>query len=214
MKLVRLPVTLVVALACSTHGMGQEKPANAADGMVAYKKALESGDVKTLAELTSGKEGEILRAIAEPLAKARAASDKFDEALRDKSIPLNNPFAANVNPLVDWQFDVVEPPKKVDDKLVFIARFGPRGRTIEEALVASDKEGSWRISAPTDLARTLKPFHDAKALDQHKEALARLTTILSTAQDDVAKDRARTPAIVLLHLAKLVADNKLAEVLK
>lgn len=193
---------------------GQDKPSTAADAIGAYKKALEMGDVKLLGELTAGKEGEILRALTEPLAKAKSASDKFEESLRDKAIPLNNPFAASVMPLTDWQFEVVELPRKTGDQIVFLARVGPRGRTTEEGLIVSDKEGAWRLTAPNDLARTLKPLADAKAMDQHRQALARLAEILTSATDDVNKGNARTPATVLLRLAKLVADAKLPEVLK
>src|SRR5688572_2307012 len=73
--------------------------------LAAFKLAVSKGDLKAAAGLTAGEAGEALRRLAEPLAQAKAASDRLDKAAADRKLDFANPFAAALTPFADVQFD-------------------------------------------------------------------------------------------------------------
>jgi hypothetical protein len=191
----------------------QEKADERATVLANFKTAMEAGDLKKLGPLVAGGEGEILRALAEPYAKAKVASDRFDSALKEKAIAFSNPFAGAVTPLADLQFDVVEFAREDGKELVRV-RFGPRGKGQEETLLLQQEQGTWRVSLPTELIKELKPLTKREERDRRAKGIEKLSELLDTAAREVQNGTLKTKEAVALRMARLFEEGNLAELFK
>ncbi|MCS6975825.1 MAG: hypothetical protein NZM31_02290 [Gemmatales bacterium] len=202
-----LLLSLSLGLVGLTAASAAQDDARAA-ALAAFKTAVESGSVKDLAPHVAGKPGQVLRRLAEPYAKARTAAERFETALAEKNIALENPFAASVRPLADLQVDVLEITKDKDRHLVRV-RFGPRGRTNEEVLGLVEEEGAWRVTLPAALAKDLEPALRDNAADQRARQLETLSEILDQLARDVSNASLKTRDDVLLRLLLLSREKNL-----
>lgn len=177
-----------------------------------FKVALETGNVKTLSGLAGGKEGDTLRKLADPYVKAKAASDRLDAALKEKSITFGNPFAASVTPLADLQLDILEITKE-DNQEIARVRIGPRGKTIEETLLLTQEDGGWRVSLPADMLKDLRTLSKKEQRDRRIQGIDKLATLLDTVAKEVQNGTLKTKETVLLRVAGLFKDEGVGEYL-
>jgi hypothetical protein len=193
----------------------EAKPAGGPEGaLAAYKAAIESGDIKAVAELTAGPSGDALRKLAGPLTRAKAASDKLDKVLRDRpEIGYKNSFAPGLSPFADMQYEVIEVEKE-GDKVVARIKYGPRGKAQEETVQVQTEAGKWRVDAPAELVKHLRKLSAPGQLERHAQGLDRLADLLDTLATEIENGTLKTKEQVLLRTLDLFAKNKLAELLK
>ncbi len=193
--------------------LGMPSAASAQDdagaaALAAFKVAVESGSVKDLAPHVAGQAGQVLRRLAEPYARARASAERFEAALAEKNISLENPFAASVRPLADLQLDLLEVSKDRERHLVRV-RFGPRGRAAEEVLVLVQEDGVWRVTLPVALLKDLQPVLRGNAADQRVRQLETLADIQDQLARDVSNGSLKNRDDVLLRLLVLSREKNL-----
>lgn len=179
-----------------------------AAALAAFKAAVESGSVKDLAPHVAGQAGQMLRRLAEPYARARASAERFEAALAEKNISLENPFAASVRPLADLQLDLLEIAKDKEQHVVRV-RFGPRGRAAEEVLALVQEEGAWRVTLPAALMKDLQPVLRGNAADQRVRQLETLADIQDQLARDVSNGSLKNRDDVLLRLLVLSREKNL-----
>jgi hypothetical protein len=179
-----------------------------AAALAAFKAAVESGSVKDLAPHVAGQAGQVLRRLAEPYARARASAERFEAALAEKNISLENPFAASVRPLADLQLDLLEIAKDKEQHVVRV-RFGPRGRAAEEVLALVQEEGAWRVTLPAALMKDLQPVLRGNAADQRVRQLETLADIQDQLARDVSNGSLKNRDDVLLRLLVLSREKNL-----
>jgi hypothetical protein len=171
------------------------------------KTALEAGDVKQVSEHAAGETGAVLRRLADPLAKAKAASDRLDKALAGKpEIGWQNPFAAGLAPLAGAQLEIVEIAKEGN---LFAARVRYRQAAQEESIGIRNEDGAWRIDLPQELAKELRPLRDPDRLDKRRKLLEQLAEVLTTLAGDIESGKCKTKEEVTLRLLELIADSNL-----
>lgn len=179
-----------------------------ASALAAFKAAVESGSVKDLAPHVAGQAGQVLRRLAEPYARAKASAERFETALAEKNIALENPFAASVRPLADLQFDLLEIARDTEQHVVRV-RFGPRGRAAEEVLVLVQEDGVWRVTLPAALLKDLQPVLRKNAVDQRVRQLESLADIQDQLARDVSNGSLKNRDDVLLRLLVLSREKNL-----
>jgi hypothetical protein len=183
--------------------------------VAAVKKALDANDLRALSDLTTNPAATTLRKLAEPFAKTRLAGERLDRALKDKpALAFNNPFAASLTPFADVHFELVEIGKEGNQTVARI-RYGPRGASAPEEVVALVQEGpTWRVDPPQAVVKALRRLAASPArLDQYTQGLEKLADVLNALAGDIEKDQVKTREAALLRLAQLVEDAKLAELL-
>jgi hypothetical protein len=189
------------------------KPASTPDeALKAYRKAIEDGDIKAVAALTAGEPGTTLRKLAEPLARAKDASDRLKKALEEKQLKFDNPFAAGLAPLADMEFALVEMGKE-GARTVARIKVGPRGKGQEETIYLSAEGGGWRLDPPADLAKQLRALASTERLERRLKGLDQLARILETVAGEVQNGKLKTSEDILLRLVKLGEEQKLSELL-
>lgn len=197
---------LVLGAVLLGAAQAQEDPR--AGVLASFKTALESGSVKDLAPHVAGKPGQVLRRLAEPYARAKTAAQRFEDALAEKGIALDNPFAASVRPLADLQLDLLEIIKDKEQHQVRV-RFGPRGRTAEEVLALVQEEGVWRVTLPAVLLADLEPVLSKDAADKRAKQLETLAEIFDLLARDVGNASLKTREDILRRLLELARDKNL-----
>lgn len=187
--------------------------------------AFKNANLAGVGNLTSGKIGEVLRKLSEPLAKAKAASDEFDLALKAKNIEIRNLLSASLNPIADFEYSWIE-GEKIEEKTaepgVYRARikFGPSGRAQEEDVEIRREDGVWRISPPAELARQLRGYipekegEESQQLKRQMDALHKLADIFDRVRDAVSKGAITKREQVYLRLIEEIKKEKLLEVLE
>jgi hypothetical protein len=203
-------VALSPSAACA---QGLEKATTPAAALALVKVAVESADLKALAEHTAGDAGVTLRKLAEPYAKAKQANERLERLLKDKpEIGFKNPFA-DLNPLADMQYDIVEVGKE-GATLTARIRFGPRGKAQEEAILVRRDGNGCRVDLPGELTKQLRVFASPDRLDRQIRGLDKLAEVLDTLAREVQEGKLKTKDAVTLRLLGLVDETKLAELLK
>jgi hypothetical protein len=192
---------------------GQDKPADAGATLQAFKAALEAGDLKKTADLTAGPAGAALRQLAEPYAKAKAASDRLDKALAARpALGWRNPFAAGLTPLEGAQLEVVEIGQEGPITVARV-KYGPRGQGPEEVLGVRKEGDAWRVDLPGELARTLHPLGVKDRLAKRRQGLDKLADIIGTLATEIESAKLTTREGVVLRLVELTGGANLAELL-
>jgi hypothetical protein len=208
----RIALALLLAAAATGSMQAQDTDPRVA-ALAGFKTALESGNVKTLSGLAAGKDGDTLRKLADAYTRARAASDRLDNALKEKRILLVNPFAASANPLADLQLDILELTKENNQDIARV-RFGPRGKTVEETLLLAQESGLWRVSLPAELVKDLRSLDKKEARDRRVQAIDKLAELLDSVAKDVQSGTLKTKESVLLRIAKGFRDAGIGDGLK
>jgi hypothetical protein len=202
----------VIAVLLVGSGFGSATDADEASSTQAialrsFKTALEAGDVKRVSEHAAGETGAVLRRLAEPLAKAKAASDRLEKALAGKpEIGWQNPFAAGLAPLAGGQLEIVEIAKEGN---LFAARVRYRQAAQEESIGIRNEDGAWRIDLPQELAKELRPLRDPDRLEKRRKLLEQLADVLTTLAGDIETGKRKTKEEVTLRLLELIADSNL-----
>jgi hypothetical protein len=211
---VRLASYVMLGWSMAVVGGQAQDPANTPEkALEAFKAAVEAGSVKGLANLLAGEEGITLRRIAEPFEKAKAANDRFERALKEMKIDFKNPFAASFSPFLDMHLDIVkdETTKKSEREYLARVKYGPRGKAQEETVLVVSEGGTWRVGAPSELAKTL-PSPDRR--DRQAIAFEKLAEVLDKLAVRIERKEVTTKEQVGLQLLKLFRDEKLAELLQ
>jgi len=209
-----LTLACCVAMSPSAAGaQGPEKAATPAAALALVRLAVESGDLKALAEHTAGDAGVTLRKLAEPYAKAKQANERLERLMKDKpEIGFKNPFG-DLNPLADMQYDIVEVGKE-GVTLTARIRFGPRGKAQEEAILVRKDGNDWRVDLPGELVKQLRAFSAPDRLERQIRGLDKLAEVLDTLAREVQEGKLKTKDAVTLRLLGLVDEAKLAQLLK
>lgn len=179
----------------------------------ALKKALEENDFKSLSQIVPGPYDAILRKMAEPMGKAQAAQGRLEAALKDQpNIQFVNPFGPALNPFTGISIELVEVGKEGARNIVRI-RYGRKGTPLQEEVLGLVSEGnSWRIGLPAELAKELRRLtNPPEELDKQVQRLDGLAKVLTTLAGEVEKKQLQTREGVVLRLAQLVAEAKLAD---
>jgi hypothetical protein len=204
------PAVIVILVSISIARAQDHDPR--ATALANFKTALETGNVKTLANLAAGKEGDVLRKLADPYTKTKAASDRLDAALKEKGINFTNPFAGSVTPLADLQLDILEIAKDGNQDIARV-RFGPRGKAMEETLALVQEEGTWRISLPAELLKDLRTLSKKDHRDRRLQGIDKLGDLLDTVAKEVQNGTLKTKEAVVLRVARLFQEGRLGELL-
>ncbi|HMP02705.1 MAG TPA: hypothetical protein PKD86_10965 [Gemmatales bacterium] len=188
-------------------------PATPAAAVQALKRALESHDLAALAELTQGNLAGPLRSLAGPFAKARTASERLDQVIKDKpALAFTNPFAPSLQPFAQVRFEVLE---VVQDQNQHVARirFGRRGLPLAEEQLAIHADGnSWRLELPSDLRKQVESLIGEPALLQREQrALDALATIFTTLATEIEKGQLASKGDVVARMLRLMDETKLSE---
>src|SRR5262249_15650575 len=195
----RVSVAFLVLLVGAGVSLAIADDANVATqaaAMQSFKSALEGGDIKQLSQHAAGETGAILRRLAEPLLKAKAASDRLDKALAAKpEIGWHNPFAAGLAPLAGSPTEVVGIAR---GGRMFCARVRYPQSPEEETMGIRNEEGAWRIDLPGELAKDLRPLRDPERLDKRRKQLEQLTEVLNALAADIESGKRKTKDDVTL----------------
>ncbi len=199
-------VVFVLLVPFVPSGFCDEPPPAQAAALQAFKTALEKGDLKAVAESAAGESGNILRRLADPIAKAKAASDRLDKALTEKpEIGWQNPFAPGVAPLTG-QLEIVEIAKE-GDSVVARVRYGQADQ--EESLGIRNEGGAWRVDLPAELARALRPLANPERLERRRKELEQLAEVLNSLAADIETGKRKTKEEVILRLIELASESNL-----
>jgi hypothetical protein len=191
----------------------QDKAPGPEKALEAFKAAVEAGNVQDLSQLVAGDEGVGLRQLAEPFDKAKRASDRFDQAMRDRKIDFKNPFAAAFQPFLDVQFEAVKDEiiRKSDRQYLARVKYGPRGKAQEETVLVQLEGNVWRVGAPLELAKSLPP---KERWERQVKALEKLAQILERLAADIENKKLTSKEQVGILLIRLIEQEKLAEFLQ
>ncbi|MFO0814693.1 MAG: hypothetical protein U0796_15860 [Gemmatales bacterium] len=186
------------------------KPATAQAAMVAFRAAIEKGDVEAFAQLVAGPPGNLLRTLAPALKKAQVASDAFSKALAEKpALNVTNPLANDFNPLRGYLLELIELVPGKDESLARV-RFGPVGRLREETLSVKREGEGFRVSLPSAYLKAVVPM-TAEQVNQQVQRLNALTVVFTTISEQVKKGELTSKEAVLVRLGQLVRDAKVVE---
>jgi hypothetical protein len=204
----------VLLLAWPAAAAAQPAADSPEGALAAYKVAVETGNLEATAKLTAGEAGAAFRKLAGPLAAAKAAADRLDQALQEKpDLNFKNPFAAGLAPLANLQLDVVEVTKE-KDRILARVRFGPKGKAEEETVGVRQEGGVWRIDPPAWLGRQLRPLTTADRLDRQLKGLDKLTAVLDSLAKDIRDGKVKTKEEAVIRTVQLVNEANLGELLK
>lgn len=179
----------------------------------AFKRALEQSDLAALSELTAGPLAAPLRALGGPLAKARAAADRLDNALKDKpTVAFTNPFSPSLQPFAGVRFEILEVVKERDQQVVRV-RHAAKGMPVreEQLLVAADGP-TWRLQLPATLQQQVQALiGDPAHLKRETQALEAVAAILNRLAEEIEKNQLQTKADAVARLLQLMQESKLSE---
>jgi hypothetical protein len=202
---------LVVQLpTATTPAAGPATPLAAAQ---AFKRALEQSDLAALSELTAGPLATPLRSLGGPLAKARAAADRLETALKEKpALALTNPFAPSLQPFAGVRFEILEVVKERDQQLVRV-RHAARAMPIrEEELLLTADGANWRLQLPATLRQQVQELiGHPERLQREMEALEAIAAILNRLAEEIEKNRVQTKADAVARLLQLMHESKLSD---
>ncbi len=188
-------------------------PANPKAAVEQLRKALDNDDLALLSRLAVRPHDAALAALAEPFGKARAALLKLDQALKDKpNLTIANPFHAVLHPFSGMQLDLVEIGQEGNRHVARI-RFGPRGTPADEEVLHILPEGeAWKVTLPAILVKQLQRLtRQPDQLKREASQLDKLATVLNQLAGEVEKNQIKSKEVLLLRLARLVDEHKLAE---
>ena len=190
-----------------------EGPTTPKAALEQMRKAFESDDLASLAKLVPPPNDRPLAELAEAFGKAKTAYNKLEQVIKDKpNLAFNNPFHPVVHPFSVMQLDVVEINQEGSRTLARI-RFGPRGKPADEEVLLITPDGAtWRVTLPALLTKQLQRLtQQSEQLKREISQLDKLAQVLTKLASEIEKNQIKSKELLLLHLARLVDEYKLAE---
>lgn len=228
-------ILAVIGLTLVTDSAGAQESPKAA--LEAFKKAVDSGDVRALADRTAdvrddkGEKvvqplGTAFREVAGPYVLAKEASDRLDATLRanadaknpEKAGNFRNPFVGSFNAFSDLTCEIVEEPTPLPSKeagrMIARIKFGPRGQNPEEPVFVQLEAGKWRVVPPVELAKSIQKLARDDIRKKRVDGYTKLAKVLDEVAGGIEKGTLKTKDDVTLDLIRRFQKENLATLLQ